>query len=71
MSQQQDPLIALSLPLGSVNFILDALNRNPAQAPVMQVAALISSVQEQATKTLEPVPAQESKRTPEEGNAPD
>lgn len=54
MNQTEDPLVSLTLPLGSVNFILDALNRNPAQAPVMQVAALITKIRDQATVQLNP-----------------
>lgn len=54
MNQPEDPSVSLTLPLSSVNFILESLNRNPAQAPVMQVATLITKIQEQATVQLNP-----------------
>ena len=54
MNHTEDPSVSLILPLSSVNFILESLNRNPAQAPVMQVAALITKIQDQATGQLNP-----------------
>jgi len=39
--------VSMSLPLGTVNFILETLNKNPLSAPVMEVAALINLIQDQ------------------------
>ena len=39
--------VSMSLPLGTVNFILETLNKNPLSAPVMEVASLINLIQDQ------------------------
>ena len=39
--------VSMSLPLGTVNFILETLNKNPLSAPVMEVASLINMIQDQ------------------------
>jgi hypothetical protein len=45
--------VELKLPLGSVNVILETLNRAPVNGvPVMEVAALIQSISEQTKAQL-------------------
>lgn len=52
-TQPASPSIDLGeLPLDAVNFILETINLNPLNRPVMVVAKLISTIQERTQESL-------------------